>query len=175
MFDGRPYFVLRAGDGRTAIVAADDPGIGNKPVEMVPDASLLVAAARLMPDHRITRVTRLEHFDNYYYYRQPHNMGGQIVRRLPVLRVEFDDPEHTWVHIDPYTASVFNRLDDRGRVKRWLFTFLHSFDSRGFVESRPLWDVTLILLSIGGFVLCTSGIVIGWRRLRRPAPASATQ
>ena len=175
LFDGRPYFVLRAGDGRTAIVAADDPGIGNKPVEMVPDASLLVAAARLMPDHRITRVTRLEHFDNYYYYRQPHNMGGQIVRRLPVLRVEFDDPEHTWVHIDPYTASVFNRLDDRGRVKRWLFTFLHSFDSRGFVESRPLWDVTLILLSIGGFVLCTSGIVIGWRRLRRPAPASATQ
>ena len=99
---------------------------------------------------------------------------AKIVRRLPVLRVEFDDPEHTWVHIDPYTASVFNRLDDRGRVKRWLFTFLHSFDSRGFVESRPLWDVTLILLSIGGFVLCTSGMVIGWRRLRRPVLHGST-
>jgi uncharacterized iron-regulated membrane protein len=175
LFDGRPYYVLRAGDGRTGIIVADDSGVANKPVEMVPDASLLAAAARLMPDHNITRVTRLDHYDNYYYYRQPHNMGGQIVRRLPVLRVEFDDPEHTWVHIDPYTASVFNRLDDRVRVKRWLFTFLHSFDARGFVESHPLWDVTLILLSIGGFVLCISGIVIGWRRLRRPAATVATQ
>lgn len=175
LFDGHPYYVLRAGDGRTGIIVADDPGSTNKSVEMVPDASLLAAAARLMPDHNITSVTRLDRYDNYYYYRQPHNMGGQIPRRLPVLRVEFDDPEHTWVHIDPYTASVFNRLDDRGRVKRWLFTFLHSFDSRGFVEQRPLWDITLILLSIGGFVLCTSGIVIGWRRLRRPPPAAAAQ
>ncbi|KAF0163929.1 MAG: Optional hypothetical component of the B12 transporter BtuN [Rhodocyclaceae bacterium] len=169
LFDGRPYYVLRAGNGRTGIIVADDPDVANIPMEMIPDASLLAAAAKLMPDHNITRATRLDSYDNYYYYRQPHNMGGQIVRRLPVLRVEFDDPAHTWVHIDPYTASVFNRLDDRGRVKRWLFAFLHSFDSRGFVEIRPLWDVTLVLLSIGGFVLCVTSMVIGWRRLRRPA------
>lgn len=175
LFDGRPYYVLRAGDGFTKIILADDPGATNRPQEMLPDATLLAAATRLMPDHTITRMTRLDSYDNYYYYRQPHNMGGQIPRRLPVLRVEFDDPEHTWVHIDPYTASVFNRLDDRGRVKRWLFTFLHSFDSRGFVEQRPMWDVTLILLSIGGFVLCTSGIVIGWRRLCRPQPTASAQ
>lgn len=167
LFDGRAYYVLKAGNGHTGIIVADDPDVANKPQEMVAAAALLTAAARLMPDYNITRVTRLDRYDNYYYSRQPHNMGGQIVRRLPVLRVEFDDPEHTWVHIDPYTASVFNRLDDRGRAKRWLFTFLHSFDARGFVEISPLWDVTLILLSIGGFVLCMSGVVIGWRRLRR--------
>ena len=175
MFDGRPYYVLRAGSGRTVILIADDPDVANKPVEMVPDVSLLAAAAKLMPDHNITRVTRLDSYDNYYYSRQAHNTGGQIARRLPVLRVEFDDPEHTWVHIDPYTASVFNRLDDRGRIRRWLFAFLHSFDARGFVEIRPLWDATLILLSIGGFVLCTSAVVIGWRRLRRPAHVQAMQ
>jgi uncharacterized iron-regulated membrane protein len=174
LFDGRPYFVLRAGDGQTEIILADDAAVTNKPKVMVADAALLATAKRLMPDHNITRVTRLDRYDNYYYYRQPHNMGGQILRRLPVLRVEFDDPEHTWVHIDPYTASVFNSIDDRGRVKRWLFTFLHSFDARDFVESRPLWDVTLILLSIGGFVLCTSGVMIGWRRLRRSTPEASS-
>ena len=175
LFDGRPYFVLRAGSGQSEIIAADDPAVANTPVEMVSDAALLAAAKRSMPDYNIVRVTRLERYDNYYYARQPHNMGGQILRRLPVLRVEFDDPGHTWVHLDPYTASIFNRLDDAGRVKRWLFNFLHSFDLRGFVDSRPLWDATLILLSIGGFVLCVTSVVIGWRRLRRPALTRVAQ
>lgn len=168
LFDGHPYYVLRAANGGTGLMAADDPNVGSKPVEKIPESALVSAATRLMPAYNITRVTRLEHYDNYYYGRQPHNMSGHIERRLPVLRVEFDDPGHTWVHLDPHTASVFNRLDHTSRVRRWLFNFLHSFDLRGFVDNRPLWDLTLILLSIGGLVLCVSGIVIGWRRLRRP-------
>lgn len=175
LFDGHPYYLLRAADGRSGIIAADDPSETNRPAEMIPEAALLAAAARLIPDHNIIRVTLLTDYDNYYYGRQPHNLSGHIERRLPVLRVEFDDPNRTWIHLDPHTASVFNRLDSTGRARRWLFNFLHSFDLRGFVDSRPIWDMTLILLSIGGFVLCISGVVIGWRRLRRPAPAPATQ
>lgn len=174
LFDGRPYYLLRGGGGRTALIAADDRDAANRPVAMIPEPALLAAAAKLMPDHRIVRSTLLRSYDNYYYARQPHNLTGHIERRLPVLRVEFDDPGHSWVHLDPHTASVFNRLDDTGRVRRWLFNFLHSFDLRGFIDSRPLWDATLILLSIGGFVLCFSGVVIGWRRLRRPSPAGTT-
>ncbi|MDP1735524.1 MAG: PepSY domain-containing protein [Sulfuritalea sp.] len=175
LFAGRPYYLLRADNGGTALIAADDAGKANAPMAMIAEASLLAAAADLMPDYRIIRTTRLESYDNYYYARQPHNLSGHIERRLPVLRIEFDDPGHTWVHLDPYTASVFNRLDDAGRVKRWLFNFLHSFDLRGFVERRPLWDATLILLSIGGFVLCVTSVVIGWRRLRRPAFTKTAQ
>lgn len=174
LFDGRPYYVLRGASGRTRLIAADDSQPANAPVELLPEAALVAAAGRLIPDHRIQRVTWLAEYDNYYYPRQPHNLSGHIERRLPVLRVEFGDPAHTWLHLDPYTGSVFNRLDDTSRVRRWLFNFLHSFDVRGFVDSRPLWDATLIVLSIGGFVLCASGIVIGWRRLRRPAPARTT-
>jgi len=175
LFDGHPYYLLRSADGRSEIIAADDSSDANRPFEMIPESALLAAAARLIPDHNIARVTRLTDYDNYYYGRQPHNMSGHIERRLPVLRVEFDDPNSTWVHLDPYTASVFNRLDSTGRIRRWLFNFLHSFDLRGFVDSRPIWDMVLILFSIGGFVLCISGVVIGWRRLRRPAPAPAAQ
>lgn len=175
LFDGHPYYLLRAADGRSEIVAADDSSNANRPIEMIPKDALLAAAARLIPDYTIIRATLLTDYDNYYYGRQPHNLSGHIERRLPVLRVEFDDPHHTWVHLDPHTASIFNSLDSTGRVRRWLFNFLHSFDLRGFVNRRPLWDTTLILLSIGGFVLCISGVVIGWRRLRRPAFTKAAE
>lgn len=175
LFGGHPYYLLRSGSGQTGIIAADDQAVTNRPVVMVSESELLSAAAKLLPDYKIVRVTRLDEYDNYYYARQPHNMNGHIERRLPVLRVEFDDPANTWVHLDPYNASVFNRLDDTSRVRRWLFNFLHSFDLRGFVDNRPLWDVSLILLSLGGFILCISGVVIGWRRLRRPAPTPAAQ
>lgn len=165
LFDGRPYYTLHAASGVTRAITADDAD--SPPFERFPEAALMAAAARLMPGHGVARATRLDQYDNYYYDRRPHTMGGHIERRLPVLRIEFDDPGHTWVHLDPYTAGIHSRSDDLGRVKRWLFNFLHSWDLRGFIDRRPLWDVSLILLSLGGFVLCISGTVIGWRRLRR--------
>ena len=84
-----------------------------------------------------------------------------------MLRLEFDDPGHTWLHLDPFTGANHSRTADVGRITRWLFNGLHSFDFRGFIDSRPLWGIALILLSVGGFVLCVSGTVIGWRRLCR--------
>lgn len=165
LFDGRPYYTLHAGNGITRALAADSAQ--SVPFERFPEATLIAAAARLMPGHGIARTTRLDQYDNYYYDRRPHTMGGHIERRLPVLRIEYDDPGHTWVHLDPYTAGIHSRTDDLGRVKRWLFNALHSWDLRGFIDNRPLWDVSLILLSLGGFILCVSGTVIGWRRLRR--------
>lgn len=174
LFDGRPYYLLRAGDGRTRLIVADDPGNENRGVDRISDATLISAAAKLLPNHKIVRTTILVSHDNYYYNRQPHNLSGHIERRLPALRVEFDDPRQTWIHLDPHTASVFNRLDDIGRIRRWLYNFLHSFDLRGFVDNRPLWDITLILLSLGGFLVCISGIVVGWRRLKRSVSFPAT-
>jgi hypothetical protein len=32
---------------------------------------------------------------------------------------------------------------------------------------RPAWDVTVLALMLGGTALSVTGIVIGWRRLRR--------
>lgn len=168
LFNGRAYYVLYASSGRTQIVAADDDKTSPTTFEMFPKETLVQAATRLMPGYKINRTAWLESYDNYYYARRPHTMTGHVERRLPVLRIEYDDPNHTWVHIDPYTASVFNQIDDSRRASRWLFNFLHSWDIPVFIDSRPLWDITLILLSIGGFALCMSGAVIAWRRLRRP-------
>ena len=43
---------------------------------------------------------------------------------------------------------------------------LHSWDWLPLLERRPLWDVLLIVLSLGGLLLSATGVVVGWRRLR---------
>jgi uncharacterized iron-regulated membrane protein len=168
LFAGRAYFVLRAGTGATEVIAADRND--GTPFARFPDDALAAAALRLIPEHNIARIERLDHYDNYYYARRPHTMTGHVERRLPMLRVVYDDPDHTWVHLDPYTGSVLGKTDDTGRLRRWLFNFLHSFDVQGFIDQRPLWDLVLVLASCGGFVICISGTVMGWRRLRRQQP-----
>lgn len=42
---------------------------------------------------------------------------------------------------------------------------LHNWDWLPLLERRPLWDVLLIVLSLGGAVMSVTGVVIGWRRL----------
>lgn len=49
----------------------------------------------------------------------------------------------------------------------WLFAMLHSWDWLYLLERRPLWDLLLLVLSLGGLALSATGIVIGWRRLGR--------
>lgn len=164
LFNGRPYYILFSATGHSVILAADSPS--NEPIDMFPEQELRMVAQRLLPGHVATKITLLRQYDNYYYSRREHTMTGHIDRRLPVLRVEYDDPHRTWIHLDLYTGRIHSRIDDTGRTRRWLFAFLHSFDAQGLIDRRPLWDAVLILLSIGGCVVCVSGSVIGWRRLR---------
>ena len=120
----------------------------------------------------ILRVETLRAYDMYYYTREPHTMGGGAEKPLPVLRVVFDDPQASWVHVDLHTGMVLNRLDRHRRLHRWLFGMLHSWDWMPLLSMRPLWDTVLIVLSLGGLAMSLTGIVIGWRRvalkMRRP-------
>lgn len=166
LFNGHPYYLLQAADGHSVLLAADDRSA--KPFARFSDDEMTEVAQRLMPGTKVKSVERLENYDTYYYARRPHTMSGHVERRLPVLRVAYDDPQHTWLHLDPYSGGIQSRIDDNGRLKRWLFNFLHSWDAWGWTNSRPAWDIALVSLSAGGFALCVTGVVIGWRRLRRP-------
>ena len=143
-------------DGRTA-----------QPLALAPQ-TLGAAAARLLP-YPVARMETLVDYDLYYYAREAHSMMGGSDRPLPIWRIVFDDPHATWVHLDPHAGSVLGRLDSRQRTKRWLFAMLHSWDWLPLLERRPLWDITLLTLSLGGLALSATGVVMGWRRLRRPA------
>lgn len=143
--------VMGSRDGRAAILDA---------------AALVEAASRLLPAP-VARVEQLRDYDLYYYARDAHTMTGGGAKPLPVLRIVFDDPHATWVHLDPHTGAVLGRLDSGKRTSRWLFAMLHSWDWLPLLERRPLWDLVLIALSLGGTLLSVTGVVIGWRRLGR--------
>jgi hypothetical protein len=158
---GQPVVLARAAlgapqvlDARTATARSFD------------EAAVSTAASRLMTAP-VASIDRLVDYDTYYYARDDHTMTGGTDKPLPILRVRFDDPSHTWVHIDPRTASVISQTDDARRLSRWLFAMLHSWDWLPLLDRRPLWDTLLILLSLGGAALSVTGVVIGWRRLGR--------
>lgn len=161
VFDGAGYYLGFDQTGVSQILLAQPNA---EPVGMLPLEQLQRAGERAMGQAKLSRIEVLTQYDAYYYARAPHTMTGHTEKRLPMLRLEFDDPHQTWLHIDPYTGSVM-KLDSYHRTSRWLFAFLHSWDWLPLLNRRPVWDMLLIFLSIGGIVISASGIVIAWKRL----------
>ena len=126
------------------------------------------------------RIDILRQDDFYYYSRTEHTMtGGRKPHPLPIWRVRYDDPNQTWLHIDPATGQVLSELDSYQRTERWLFALLHSWDWLPLLQNRPLWDIFMLVLAAGGLALSATGIWIAghrlhiktrrWRLLRRKA------
>ena len=112
------------------------------------------------------RIDILQQDDFYYYSRTEHTMtGGRKPHPLPIWRVRYDDPNKTWLHIDPATGQVLSELDSYQRTERWLFALLHSWDWLPLLQNRPLWDIVMLVLAAGGLALSTTGIWIAGHRL----------
>lgn len=167
LFNGKPYLIAinGIGAGRTRMIDA----LSHRVSDDVPQAQLMQAAATLS-DAPIASAELLQREDAYYYGREAHTMMGGMQHPLPVWRIAYADAAQTWVHIDPATGVLLGKLDYTQRIKRWLFAFLHSWDLPVLLASRPLWDIALILLSLGGVALSATGVIIGVRRLRHFRP-----
>jgi len=153
--DGIPIAAVVSADGAETLL---DARTGERIV--FDDRRLVNAAQRLMPDRRMLSHQRIDHYDSYWYAHHDHPP-------LPVLRVAFDDPQHTAFYIDPSTGLVLDLLDDGGRRYRWWFNALHRLDFSWLVGNRMLWHTTIWVLCLAGLTISASGAVIGWRRLRR--------
>ncbi|WP_404941022.1 PepSY domain-containing protein [Pseudomonas danubii] len=162
MIGGKGYVIGYDGAGRTRILAMDDQQVLR---QFNPD-TLRQAAWAIRPERPMV-VQQLAAYDFYYYAREPHSMMGHLQQRLPVLRVRFDDPAQTWLHLDLHTGAIVGQLDQPRRASRWLFGLLHSWDWLPLLANRPLWDLWMILFSAGGLLISVSGVVLGWRRLGR--------
>ncbi|GGB99400.1 hypothetical protein GCM10007205_05900 [Oxalicibacterium flavum] len=158
--------------GRNIVTAHGAAGMsvvldGRTAQPYAPDREVLIAASRHLMPYPIKAVHQLDRYDLYYYAREEHTMTGGGEKPLPVIRVIFDDPAATWVHIDPHTGAILGKTDSHRRASRWLFAMLHSWDWLPLLERRPLWDILLVALSLGGGILSITGVVIGWRRIDR--------
>ena len=86
-----------------------------------------------------------------------------------LLRVQYADANRTWLYVDPARGAIVQRTDDTRRLRRWLYQGLHSLDFPALYYKRPLWDIVVIGLSIGGLALSATTLLPAWRRLRRRA------
>ena len=135
-----------------------------KPYNLEPER-LRSALFTLQPGYP-PRIDILRQDDFYYYSRAEHTMGGgRKPHPLPIWRVRYDDPNQTWLHIDPTTGQVLNEMDSYQRAERWLFALLHSWDWLPLLQNRPLWDIFMLVLATGGLALSATGIWIAGHRL----------
>jgi hypothetical protein len=179
-----PYYVVGVGARPVAAgpAAEAQPTGRNADGGRRPPGSLLLAADNLQPrepfgpDSLLRRLTAavpgvpvagselLAEYDAYYYAR---GASRQREAPLPVLRVRFADPLETWVYVDPARGRVVAREHRFTRIERWLFNGLHSLDFAFWYDRRPLWDIGVIALSLGGLASSGIGLWIGFGRIRR--------
>jgi hypothetical protein len=153
----QPYNVTGRSDGERLLVAAQSLEVRGEPFSV---DSLMARLKSAVPDVPVVEAQLLSDYDNYYYSR-----GRQTP--LPILRVKFDDPDRTWVYVDPEMSQVVARIHRLDRVERWLYNGLHSLDFSFWYNRRPLWDIGVILLSLGGLASSGIGFFLGIKRLRR--------
>ncbi len=125
-------------------------------------ANLIESARSATGGATVESARLLTEYETYYYDRK-------YKKPLPVLEVKLSDAAATWFYIDPSTGLPVNRYESTGRWERWLYHGLHSLDFPGLWNRRPLWDIIVIFVSLGGVYLSWSGIQIGWVRLRQKA------
>lgn len=170
MLAGEAYLTAVDARGKSRIL----PAIGEAPARPYLDRAMLERNVRLAWPAQQLSLQWLQAEDFHYYGRDEPSLYSHMPRRLPVLRVRFDDPAATWLHIDPYSGAVIEQLDERRRGVRWLFKLLHSWDWPPLLQQPWLRDGVLLVASAAVLLISVSGVLLGWRRLRgRPRRARA--
>jgi hypothetical protein len=54
-------------------------------------------------------------------------------------------------------------------MNRWLYKGLHDLDFPFLYYRRPLWDIVIVILSLGGIAVSVTSALPAWRRLARHA------
>jgi hypothetical protein len=154
---GSPYYLLRTASERLLV----EPDPLRIRTDLFSTESLLAAVREGVSGTNIAESTLLTEYDNYYYSRDRN------AAPLPVLRVKFDDPDRTWIYIDPAVGRILTGGTWLTRIQRWIYTGFHDLDFAFWYHRRPLWDIGVITLSLGGIASSMIGLCIGFKRLFR--------
>jgi hypothetical protein len=145
---GRLYVVASRADGTATRLDAE----GNPAPLALADVQRVLDRSALP----LESITRLDTGDSYYY-------GAGI--ELPAFRVVLADPGRTRLYFGASTARI-TVVDADGRWLRWIERGLHQLDLPG-IQSRPLWDIIVLLLLAGASVSCITGSWMAIQRARR--------
>jgi hypothetical protein len=154
---GDAYYRIQTGAPDFVLVSGSSLQVRKEPFST---ESLIQRLTEPNPNVRVIESSLLQDYDSYYY-------SFNRKAPLPVLRVKFDDPDSTWFYVDPRTSTIVGRAHRRERLQRWIYHGLHSLDFSFWYYNRPLWDIGVIGLSLGGIALSVIGVVISWKRVAR--------
>jgi hypothetical protein len=156
-FAGEPLYLATNSRSETRLV----PMSGEPKATLDPETVMKVVRDALGAS---ADVRMLNQYDAYYLDRHRQ-------RPLPVVYAHVNDAVGTRFYVDPGTGRVVHQYSARGWVNRWLYHGLHSLDFPWLYNYRPLWDIVVIGLMLGGTALCVTSIVMAWRVLSRKAAA----
>ena len=153
-YDGEPLYLATNSRGETRVIP-----VHGEPMPAF-DADELMRRLRELAGGRLADLSLMHEYDAYYLDRLNR-------RPLPVIYARVNDAVGTRYYIDPKTASIVDRYSTREWVSRWLYHGLHSLDFPWLYKYRPLWDIVVITLMLGGTAICVTSIMLAWRVLAR--------
>ncbi len=106
----------------------------------------------------VVNSTLLTEYDNYYYSR--HN-----TKELPVLKINTNS--NTVYYVDLKSTSIKYKCATKNKIQRWIYHGLHSLDFSFLAWNRPLWDIVLIVLLLGGTIVCITAVGLGVKFIKR--------
>jgi len=109
-------------------------------------------------DDAVLKVSLMNQYDNYYYDK--HN-----IKALPVFKAETQN--QLVYYILPSNGKMLLKSDYTNRLERWLYHGLHSLDFRFLTNNRPLWDIVMITLLLGGTAVCITATWMGIKFVSR--------
>jgi PepSY-associated TM region len=150
---GHLYWLATQKDGTVTRLDA----AGN--VAAVKETDLAEAARRIAGAAGIAEQAMVGDEDAYYFRRRDSFV-------LPVYRVVLSDEGSTRYYLDPNTGALLQRADTNGRWHRWLFGGLHRIDFASWMRARPVWDIIVLILMLGGLGLTATGLYLAIQRVR---------
>ncbi|WP_440880396.1 PepSY domain-containing protein [Tenacibaculum sp. C7A-26P2] len=106
----------------------------------------------------VYNIEQIKDYDNYYYDR--HNN-----KKLPVYKVSTKND--IVYYVDPANGKMLLRSDIKNKLERWLYHGLHSLDFHFLINNRPLWDIVMILLLLGGTTVSLTAAGLGIKFILR--------
>jgi hypothetical protein len=162
-FAGEPMYGAALADGTTRMIRLD-----GTPIDTFDHSKIVDIVQQAAPNRAAVTTTVLDQYDLYYLDRRRE-------RPLPVILAKMNDEEKTRYYIDPKTARIVGQYSNRNWVNRWLYTGLHSLNFPWLYNYRPLWDIVVITLMVGGTALCVTSLVLAWRVLGRKLARAASR
>jgi hypothetical protein len=154
MFAGEPVYMATNAKGETRIV----PVQGQPTVSF--DIGRVTQIVRAAAGNNLAELKVMDAYDAYYLDRRRE-------APLPVIYARLNDAASTRFYIDPKTARVVGTYNSRNWISRWLYHGLHSLDFPWLYKYRPMWDIVVISLMLGGTAICVTSLVLAWRVLVR--------